>query len=200
MPEIADKAGFITANLRLKPVAFLPEIRIYTAQPRSRLARLGHAPPYWAYAWAGGVGLARYVLDQAVAEGLTVLDFGAGSGIVGIAAAKAGAAAVFAEESDPWGRAAMGLNAAANQVRVAFGACQPDLVLGGDVFYSTQVLKTVTPIFDRYRAKGVRVLVGDPGRVDLPRAALVLLAEVEVRDTGDGPGKVTMSRIFDYRA
>ncbi|MBC7480266.1 MAG: methyltransferase [Pseudorhodobacter sp.] len=198
MAEIADRAGFIAANLTLQPVAFVPETSIYMAHPGSRLSRLGDVPPYWAYVWAGGAGLARFVLDRDLVQGLVVLDFGAGSGLVGIAAAMQGAR-VFAEETDPWGRAAVGVNAAANGVVVSLGACQPELVLAGDVFYGRQVAARVLPVLDGFRAAGARVLVGDPGRVDLPRDRLELLAEIEVRDMGDGPGKTTSCGVFDYR-
>ncbi len=198
MAERADKPRFITANLVLLPVPFVPEVAIYTAQPGSGLSRLGGPPPYWAYAWAGGAALARFVLDREGVRGRTVLDFGAGSGLVGIAAAKAGAR-VHAVEADPWGRAAVAVNAAANGVSVALAACQPDLVLCGDVFYGPEVAARVLPLLDGFRAGGARVLVGDPGRADLPRAGLVLLAEVEVRDMGDGPDKTCLSGVFDYR-
>ena len=198
MAENAAKGAFIAANLKLQPVAFVPEISIYTAHPGSRLSRLGDVPPYWAYAWAGGAGLARFVLDRDLVHGLTVLDFGAGSGLVGIAAAKMGAR-VFAEEADAWGRAAVGMNAAANGVVVSLKACQPELVLCGDVFYGPEVAAGVLPVLDGFRAGGARVLVGDPGRVDLPRDRLELLAEIEVRDMGDGPGRTTFCGVFDYR-
>lgn len=198
MAERADKAGFITAHLALLPVPFVPEVSIYMAHPGSGLARLGGPPPYWAYAWAGGAGLARFVLDGENVRGRTVLDFGAGSGLVGIAAAKMGAR-VFAAETDPWGRAAVAVNAAANGVSVALAACEPDLVLCGDVFYGPEVAARVLPVLDGFRAAGARVLVGDPGRADLPRGRLVLLAEVAVRDMGDGPGKTCVSGVFEYR-
>lgn len=128
-----DPTGFIKANMRLVPVPALPEIRLYTAHPGSGLRRLVDPvddddvgdeeaeprPPYWAYAWAGGAVLARYILDHPMTvAGRRVLDLGAGSGIVGIAAAKAGANEVIAAEIDRNGVAAIGLNAAANGVKI----------------------------------------------------------------------------------
>src|SRR5262245_10976783 len=104
-----DAAQFIRQNLHLQPVPSVPEIRIYTAHPASGLRRLldegeGGAAPYWAYPWAGGAALARFLLDRPeTVAGRRVLDLGAGSGLVGIAAAKAGAREVIAAEIDPHG-------------------------------------------------------------------------------------------------
>ena len=200
MPETADKATFITRNLLLSPTPFLPEIKLFTAHPGSRLSRIGGSAPYWAYGWAGGAALARYVLDSEIARGVGVLDFGAGSGLVGIAAALAGAAIVWAEDPDPWARAAVTVNARANGVKLLFDAsAAPDLILCGDVFYSAEVAAVVLPRLDAFRAGGARVLVGDPGRANLPRDLLIKKAEVAVRDMGDGPGKTVLTGIYDYR-
>ncbi|MBZ9854990.1 50S ribosomal protein L11 methyltransferase [Mesorhizobium sp. CA13] len=195
--------------MRLVPVPALPEIRLYAPHPGTGLRRLVEPheeadedapepqPPYWAYAWAGGAVLARYVFDKPEAvAGRRVLDLGAGSGLVGIAAAKAGAAEVIAAEVDRNGIAAIGLNAAANGVAVAIiekditkGPPPPvDLVLAGDVFYSSEVALRVIPFLDRCLASGMEVLVGDPGRNDLPLSRLRLIAEYEVPDFGDGIG------------
>ena len=192
-------AAFIAANLRLGPVDFVPEIRLYTAHPASRLSRLGGTPPYWAYPWAGGAALARFVLDGSDTQGRRVLDFGAGSGLVGIAAALAGAASVAVEDTDPVARAAVAVNAAANGVRLTFAATEPDLILCGDVFYEAGVAAMVLQRLDSFRAAGARVLVGDPGRANLPRHLLVQRAEIAVRDMGDGPGKTVLTGIYEYR-
>lgn len=199
MPDRRNRAGFITRNLQLLPVPGLPEIVLYTAQSRSGLSRLDGPAPYWAYVWAGGAALARHVLDSGVARGRRVLDFGAGSGVVGIAAAMAGAARVCAVDPDPWAQAAVVLNAAANAVQVGLEAGEPDLVLCGDVFYDPAAAARVEPVLDGFRARGIRVLVGDPGRADLPLARLFLLAEYQVHDMGDGPGKTARTGIYDYR-
>lgn len=197
-----DPVEFIKANMRLGPVPTLPEIRLYTAHPGSGLRRLleGDAnapepqPPYWAYVWAGGAVLARHVLDHpSIVAGRRVLDLGAGSGLVGIAAAKAGAREVTAAEIDRNGVAAIGLNAAANGTAIAvvgddMTAGPPpvmDLILAGDVFYGQDVALRVIPFLDRCLAAGIAVLVGDPGRAYLPRSRLRLLAEYQVPDFGE---------------
>src|ERR687897_301450 len=117
-----DPQRFIVENLHVAPVRMVPEIRLYTAHPGSRLRRLSGesrsaVPPYWAYRWAGGTVLARYILDRPeTVGGRRVLDLGTGSGIVGIAAAKAGASAVIAADIDPYAIAAAGLNSLMNGV------------------------------------------------------------------------------------
>ena len=201
MRRAEHRAAVITRQLAVQPVADLPELSLYTAHPGSGLSRLGRAPPYWAYVWAGGAALARHVLDQPdLVRGKRVLDFGAGSGVVAIAAARAGAARVFAVERDPWGRAAVALNAALNAVVVTLvpiDAMPPvDVVLGGDIFYSPEVAAAVLPVLDRCRELGARVLVGDPGRADLARDRLILLAEYSVRDMGDGPGVTSQAGVY----
>ncbi|WP_179297993.1 class I SAM-dependent methyltransferase [Mesorhizobium carmichaelinearum] len=206
--------------MRLVPVPALPEIRFYTAHPSSGLRRLVDPeddagedapepqPPYWAYAWAGGAVLVRYILDHPMTvAGRRVLDLGAGSGIVGIAAAKAGAREVIAAEIDRNGVAAIGLNAVANGVEITIvhkditTGPPPlvDLVLAGDVFYSPQVALRITPFLDRCLVAGIDVLVGDPGRHDLPLSRLRLLAEYQVPDFGDAKGAETRpSGVFRY--
>lgn len=203
-----DPAEFIRANMRIVTVPAIPEIRLYTAHPGSGLRRLvewnQHAteedgpepePPYWAYVWAGGAVLARYIFDRPeTVTGRRVLDLGAGSGLVGIAAAKAGASAVIAAEIDRNGVAAIGLNATANGVVIATiggditsGPPPPvDVVVVGDLFYAHDLAGRVVPFLDRCLAAGIEVLVGDPGRAYLPRSRLRLLAEYEVPDVGEG--------------
>lgn len=217
--------------MRLVPVPALPEILLYTAHPASGLRRLiewrDHGvepedsieadedgtepqPPYWAYAWAGGSVLARFIFDRPqTVIGRRVLDLGAGSGLVGIAAAKAGARAVLAAEIDRNGVAAIGLNAAANGVTITVAdediTTGPppavDLVLAGDVFYGHEVALRVTPFLDRCLAAGIEVLVGDPRRTDLPLSRLRLLAEYQVPDFGDAKGVATKpSGVFSFEA
>lgn len=199
----------------LAPVAGVPEILIHKAHSRSRLgAALAEsgvdAPPYWAYAWAGGTALARHVLDnpQSVA-GSRVLDLGAGSGIVGIAAMKAGARSVLAAETDPLAAAAIGLNAGANGVPVSIcrydltngltGADVPDadVVLAGDVFYSAPVARRMLAFLELCRGAGLAVLIGDPGRVGLPTDSLRLIDRYEVADVGGG--QPTSSAVYTLR-
>ncbi|HLL68737.1 MAG TPA: 50S ribosomal protein L11 methyltransferase [Micromonosporaceae bacterium] len=191
-------ADFVLANTRLAPTPHVPEILLHLAdeaielweRTESHRGRTGLAPPFWAFAWAGGQALARYVLDHPdLVAGRRVLDFAAGSGLVAIAAARAGAAAVTA--TDPLAVAATELNAAANGVVVKAvlddvcegpggGGARFDVVLAGDVCYSRPMTERVLPFLDRARAGGARVLVGDPGRAYLPAGRLRELARYEV--------------------
>jgi predicted nicotinamide N-methyase len=223
-----DPLTFIKANMRIAPVPALPEIRLYAAHPASGLWRLTHPeeragepdegteadedgpepqPPYWAYAWAGGAVLARFILDRPEAvAGLRVLDLGAGSGLVGIAAAKAGASEVIAAEIDPNGVAALGLNAAANGVTITVvgeditaGPPPPvDVVAAGDLFYGQDLADRVIPFLDRCLAAGINVLIGDPGRAYLPRSRLRLLAEYPVPDVGEVGDAMKPSGVFSF--
>ena len=200
---LADAEAFIRENLAVLPV--IADISLYTAHPGSGLRRLADnddaAPPYWAYRWAGGLALAHHVLARPeTVRGRRVLDLGAGSGLVGIAAAKAGATSVLSAEIDPNGIAAIGLNAELNGVMVT--ACgddltagappDVDLVLVGDLFYAPELAERVTAFLDRCLDGGIDVLVGDPGREFLPSARLRPVAEYAVVDVGSGaaPGKV----------
>jgi predicted nicotinamide N-methyase len=195
-----DPARFVRDNLRLASVPSLPEIRLYTAHPESGLRRLSQAdgpeapPPYWAYPWAGGLTLARHVLNHPeIVAGRRVLDLGTGSGLVAIAAAKAGAGAVSAADIDRNAIAAAGLNAAANGVAITLvhgdltaGPPPPaDLVLAGDLYYDPSLAVRVTAFLDRCIAAGVEVLIGDPWRAHLPRARLRAIAEYRVPDFGE---------------
>jgi predicted nicotinamide N-methyase len=212
-PPRPDPTAFIQRNMRVAPALSLPEIRLYAAHPASGLWRLvaSHGegpPPYWAYQWAGGAALARHILDRPeIVAGLAVLDLGAGSGIVGIAAAKSGARSVLAADIDRNAIAAIGLNAAANGVDIAticddLTAGAPpavDLVLVGDLFYEQELAVRVAAFLDRCLAAGVKVLVGDPGRAFLPHARLRLLAEYPAPDFGDGKGAaMKASAVFSF--
>lgn len=189
--------GFIIENLVLTPVPDLPHLTLYTAHPASGLGRIsarnGNRPPYWAYRWAGGMSLARHFVHRPeTVKGLSVLDLGAGSGLVGIAAAHAGATKVIASDIDPNAGAAIALNAAANGVSLQFHggditALDPppvDLVAVGDLFYHPTLARKVLRFLDRCLEKHIHVLIGDPGRAHLPRRRLLQIAEYKVADVG----------------
>ncbi|WP_378953009.1 class I SAM-dependent methyltransferase [Mesorhizobium sp. ANAO-SY3R2] len=152
------------------------------------LAEIGLPPPFWAFAWAGGQGLARYVLDHAeTVSGKRVLDFASGSGLVAIAAMQAGAKEVVGADIDPFCEAAIRLNAEANKMAVSFTGTDLvghdggwNVVLAGDVFYEKPFADRLVPWFSALRQRGAEILVGDPGRAYLPKDRLEKLATYEV--------------------
>nr|WP_206696116.1 methyltransferase [Agrobacterium leguminum] len=174
----------------------VPELRLHLAteahelwlKTEEELEAIGLPPPFWAFAWAGGQGLARYVLDHPDSvSGRRVLDFASGSGLVAIAAAKAGADTVLAADIDPWTETAIRLNAALNGVDVAFTgldlvgkAIEADVLLAGDVFYDRAFADLLVPWFLELTEKGVIILVGDPGRAYLPKERLRAEATYQV--------------------
>ncbi len=192
-PFVMDPAAFILRHLPLIPVPDVPDIMLHLAAPQSGLSRLTRqTTPYWAYVWAGGAVLALYVRDHPGAvQGKRVLDLGAGSGLVAIAAARAGAI-VIAAEIDPLGAVAIGLNAAANGVKMVVLTAdlldqeipKVDLILVGDLFYDPALVTPVLAFLTRATAQGIDILVGDPGRTPLPSARLTALISYNVRDFG----------------
>ncbi len=197
---IADPAAFVLANTRLQPVPHAPEISLHLADEvtpiwrltEEELGEMGLPPPFWAFAWAGGQALARYLLDHPQeVVGKRVLDFAAGSGLVGIAAMKAGAASALCADIDPFCAAAVQANAAANGVALDFTADDlldgppppADLICAGDVCYEKPMTDRVLAWLARARATGVRVLIGDPGRAYFPREGLTFVAEYRVPTT-----------------
>ncbi|HLM38973.1 MAG TPA: methyltransferase [Microvirga sp.] len=193
---IADPLAFIRAETRLLPVPHAPEILLHVADEATELWRrteeelgeIGLAPPFWAFAWAGGQALARYILDHPESvRGKRVLDFASGSGLVAIAAMKAGAAEAAACDIDAFAVAAIALNAGANGVAVS--PVQADLVgqdggwdavLAGDICYERDLAARVTGWLMSLSARGATVLIGDPGRSYLPRERLENLAFYQV--------------------
>lgn len=191
-----DPERFIRANTSLAAPPHVPEVRLRLAsevhdlwlKTEDELQEIGLPPPFWAFAWAGGQGLARYVMDhRETVAGKRVLDFASGSGLVAIAAKLAGAGSVVAVDIDPWAETAIRLNAEANGVAIEFTgrnligeALETDVVLAGDVFYDSGFAAALIPWFDRLAGEGVEVLVGDPGRSYLPKERLTALASYRV--------------------
>ncbi len=184
-----DPAVFVRRNTAIVAPPMVPEIRLHLATEvtpiwqatEESLARSALPPPFWAFAWAGGQALARYLLDHpAEVAGRFVLDFGSGSGLVAIAAAKAGARFVLAAEIDHFAAAAIAVNAALNHVAVAVATVDVidaadgrwQLVTAGDVCYEREMADRVVPWLRRLAGHGCLVLLGDPGRAYLPQAGL----------------------------
>jgi len=195
-------AAFVRQHTTVRAASAVPEIVLHQADDaiglweRTELAAGGAQlpPPFWAFAWAGGQAVARYLLDHPdVVRGRRVLDLAAGGGVTAIAAALAGASAVTATEIDPAAVEALALNAALNHVAVD-AVCRDvldepvpdvDVVTAGDVFYNRDMAARVLAFVQRAAATGVAVLVGDPGRAYVPRADLVELARYDIPVTLD---------------
>ncbi len=197
MSPIEDPVGFIRRETKIKPVPHAEEIRLHLAdeamemwqKTEEELGELGLAPPFWAFAWAGGQGLARYILDTpSLVAGKKVLDFACGSGLVGIAAMMAGARSCHAVDIDPFALAATSLNAKLNGVELTLETAditssdppEADIVFCGDVFYEKPMAVKVLAFLDRLTDGDTEVLIGDPGRSFLPTKRLIELAEYSV--------------------
>ncbi|MFV0454972.1 MAG: class I SAM-dependent methyltransferase [Pseudomonas sp.] len=126
--------------------------------------RILDEPPYWSFCWASGLVLARWLAEHPEwARGKRVLDFGAGSGVAAIAAARAGAAEVVACDLDPLALQACRANAALNGVTLGYSedffaeADRFDLIIVADVLYDRANL----PLLDQFLSRGREVLVAD---------------------------------------
>jgi predicted nicotinamide N-methyase len=193
---MTDPRAFICANTALSAPPLVPEIKLHLAtevvplwrKTEEELAEEGVPPPYWAFAWAGGQALARYVLDHPdTVQGRRVLDFGSGSGLVAIAAKKAGAAAVDAVDIDPFALAAIALNTEANATRIAI--LSDDIIgisdswqtiLVGDMCYERPLAERLVAWLDTQR-KAATILLGDPGRSYFPKHCVEQLATYRVQ-------------------
>ncbi|WP_279478991.1 methyltransferase [Aureimonas sp. SK2] len=196
MKERERRRAFVLANTAPLRPPHVPEIELHLAdeahdlwlRTEEELEAIGLPPPFWAFAWAGGQGLARYVLDHpSCVAGRRVVDLASGSGLVAIAAARAGAASVLALDIDPFAREAALLNAGRNGVSFEVrnedrigDSLDADVLLAGDVFYDQGFARRLAPWFDALASSGVDVLVGDPGRAYLPAASVERLAVYEV--------------------
>jgi predicted nicotinamide N-methyase len=192
-----DPASFVRGNTAIGTPPLVPELRLHLATEvtpiwqatEESLSRYGTPPPFWAFAWAGGQALARYLLDNPErVAGREVLDLCSGSGMVAIAAAKAGAARVVAADIDPFAAAAIALNAPLNGVTVAVetrdlldrAAAGWGVVLAGDACYEEPMASRVIALLRRTAARGRLALLGDPGRAYLPREGLAERARYTV--------------------
>ena len=195
------RRDFIAANTRLQRPPHVPEILLHLADEitpiwkltEEALEEIGLPPPFWAFAWAGGQALARYLIDNpGVVAGQRVIDFAAGSGLVGIAAMRAGAQDVLCADIDAYCEAAVALNAEVNGVACSF--TQADLldapapawaqvILAGDICYEKPLAERVLAWLAAARTAGATVLIGDPGRSYFPRTGLTKLAEYQVPTT-----------------
>jgi predicted nicotinamide N-methyase len=145
--------------------------------------------PFWAYAWPGGLALARYLLDhRATVRGKRVFDLASGCGVAAIAAARAGAARVVANDIDALAGVAIALNAEANDVRVDVqlgdmletDSVAADVLLLGDVAYDERLAERTFAFLARIQSPELAVLVGDPGRNYFPRERFDALASYDI--------------------
>jgi predicted nicotinamide N-methyase len=216
-PPAEDRAAFIRANTRLVAPPLAPEMRLHLAdeavelwtKTEAELQASGLPPPFWAFAWAGGQALARWIGDHSDRlAGCRVLDFASGSGIVAIAAALAGAAKVEASEIDPFAQAAIALNAGENRVAVdvlaedVIGTDRGwDVVLAGDVAYERDMAAAVFAWLERLAGRGALALVGDPRRSYLALDRLECLAEYSVPTTRAlEDAEIKRTSVFAFKA
>lgn len=196
----ADPAGFVRRNTALHEPPLVPEVKLHLASEivpiwqmtEEELEKSGLPPPFWAFAWAGGQALSRYILDNPdIVSGKDVLDFGAGSGLIGVSAAKAGAKSVLSADIDNFAVEAIMLNAEANGVEI--DATAEDLVgvenrgwqviLVGDMCYERPLAERIEVWLRRLASEGAVVLIGDPGRTYLPKTGLRKLVSYAVMTT-----------------
>jgi predicted nicotinamide N-methyase len=199
---IPDRARFIRANTSVMTPPLVPEVQLQLAheavplwqKTEEELGEMGLPPPFWAFAWAGGQALARHVLDHPeIVEGKRVTDLASGSGLVGIAAMKAGAASVVAADIDGFSVEAIRINAAANGIAIEATsrnlleqpALDCDVILVGDLFYEKDLAGQVFAWLEEAEGRGIVTLIGDPGRSYLPRDQLTKLGEYQVQVTRD---------------
>lgn len=197
-----SKAEFIRQNTNVMSPPLVPEIKLHLAheavplwqKTEEELGEMGLAPPFWAFAWAGGQALARYVLDHSsTVENLRVLDLATGSGLVAIAAVQAGSASIVATDIDEFATIAAEMNAALNQVSLNIKLedvlhqrpPSADVILVGDLFYEKTLAARCLTWLRQAQGQGAQVFIGDPGRSYLPKAQLEKLAEYNVPVTRD---------------
>jgi predicted nicotinamide N-methyase len=211
-----EKREFILANTRLITPPLTPEIRLRLAdeavpiwkKTEEELGAMGLPPPFWAFAWAGGQALARYALDNSpLVKGKRVLDFASGSGLVAIAAAKAGAAEIAASDIDSFAIAAIEVNAAENGAAVLprladlIGADEGwEVVLAGDIAYEQELAGAAMDWLASLARRGATVLIGDPRRSYLPLDRLDCVTEYSVPVTRElEDSEIKRTGVFRFR-
>lgn len=214
---LAQRRAFIAENTSVLAPPLIPEVLLHLAheavpiwqKTEEELGEIGLPPPFWAFAWAGGQALSRYVLDRPeTVRGKRVIDLASGSGLVAIAAIKAGAAHVLAADIDGFALEAIALNAGLNGVALDIssedllesGFPDADVILVGDLFYEKTLAECCLAKLVEALRRGSQVLIGDPGRSYLPRGRLIELASYQVpvtRELEDAEIKRTM--VFGLR-
>ena len=214
---ITDRRRFIAENTRLLRPPLAPYLKLHLADEAVELWRkteedlgeIGLPPPFWAFAWAGGQALARYIEERPeIVAGRRVLDFASGSGLVAIAAAKAGAGSVEASEIDEFALTAIAMNAAENHVAIEVRSGDLigrdegwEVVLAGDVSYQRDMAEAVTDWLQALSGRGAEVLLGDPGRSYLARDRLECLAEYSVPVTRElEDAEIKRTGVFRFKA
>ena len=210
------KRDFVLANTRLIAPPLTPEIRLRLAdeavpiwkKTEDELGAMGLPPPFWAFAWAGGQALARYTLNHAdLVTGKRVLDFASGSGLIAIAAGKAGAAEVTASDIDAFAIAAIEVNGAENGVAIAprlenlIGADEGwEVVLAGDIAYEKDFAGAAMDWLQSLARRGASVLIGDPRRSYLPLDRLDCVTEYSVPVTRElEDSEIKRTGVFRFR-
>ena len=211
-----DRTAFVRANTALVSPPLVPEIKLHLATEvvplwqltEEELAAQGIPPPYWAFAWAGGQALSRYVLDNpGIVGGTSVLDFGSGSGLVAIAAAKAGAERVMAADIDHFAQAAIKLNATTNAAIVS--TTTADLIgsdgnwrviLLGDMCYERPLAERLLAWLSDRARHGARILLGDPGRSYFPKGGVDKLETYRVQTMRDLEDReIRETSVYEFR-
>jgi predicted nicotinamide N-methyase len=196
-----NKPDFISQNTTVMTPPLVPEVRLHLAheavplwqKTEEELGEMGLPPPFWAFAWAGGQALARYVLDNpSLVKSLKVLDLATGSGLVAIAAAQCGGQ-ITAADIDAFATAVVEMNAKLNGVTLNI-RCEDllvqappelDVILVGDLFYEKTLAECCLAWLRLAQVRGSKILIGDPGRSYLPKGQLEKLAEYNVPVTRD---------------
>jgi predicted nicotinamide N-methyase len=199
---------FVRRSTAPAPVPLAPELVIHQATDAAALWEASIRDPegwpdlpYWAIPWAGGQALARYLLDRPeTVSGRRVADFATGSGLVALAAARAGAARVLALDVDPISCAAVAENAALNratvEVRMGDAIGDPldgfDVVTAGDIFYERPLAERALPWLRALAARGALVLLGDPGRSYSPAERFTELAVLDTPAVAGVEGRAVL--------